>query len=445
MLAASTRIVTATVLVTAGATLPLFLVGATAVQIQEDLGFGQTGLGIVVASFTCSVTLSAWLLGKLADRISGQAAMRLGVAFTGATALTIGAIGPRLSLITLALLLAAAGLGNALAQPASGALLFQRVSNKRLGLAFGTFQSAKPLAVILSGLSVPIIAVSVGWRWAFVAAGVFALVTTITVPRSELSLTGTPTRDDVGTVLSRSLLLLLVLGLAFGFGTADMISTFLVVSAVDQGITLSSAALLLSIGAVTSILARLYLGHRADSSPIAPLRTIRTMLVIGSFAAFAIAVGDDPFIFVIAAVVASFTVGGIPGLIFLSLVRLHSRAPGVIAGIGLSAGSFGGIAGPISFGLVAENFSIRAAWLFCSVWALIAASLMHLAARRVVLSKTDPSSGWTPHAAITGATSPHKNSYEATVTFEDRDRPDPITSHGGGTSDTPYIHNEETP
>jgi MFS family permease len=112
------------------------------------------------------------------------------------------------------------------------------------------------------------------------------------------------------------------------------------------------------------------------------------MLVVGCCATFAMAMSDQPWVFIAGAIVASLTVGGIPGLMFLSLVRLHSRAPGVIGGIGLSAGSFGGIAGPVSFGLVAENLSIRSAWLLCSAWALTAAVLMHAAARKVVPAKT---------------------------------------------------------
>ena len=41
-------------------------------------------------------------------------------------------------------------------------------------LAFGLKQSSVPLATFLSGLAIPFVALTLGWRWAFVLAAALA-------------------------------------------------------------------------------------------------------------------------------------------------------------------------------------------------------------------------------------------------------------------------------
>lgn len=378
----ASRVVIASVLVTAGATLPMFLVAASAVQIQEELNFGQAGLGFVSGSFTLGVTLFAWYAGRIADRIGGSLAMQIGVGFTGMVAFVIGFSGSRLSLPLLALLIGAAGIGNAIAQPAAGALLLQQTKSHRLGLAFGIFQSSKPVALLASGITVPLIALTFGWRSSFVVAGVVALLAMFFPPKMELNALRPDANVQNRTKLSPKEAAILAWGLVFSFGAADMLTTFMVDSAVTKGISPIAASLLLSIAAVMSIAARLYLGHRADSRPRAPLHTISAMLAVGALATLTMGVGEQSWIFAVATIVASLTILGVPGLVYLSLVRLHSHAPGTIGGIGLSAGSFGGIVGPVSFGFVAENVSVRSAWILCSGWAFVGAVLLFGAGRK---------------------------------------------------------------
>ena len=49
---------------------------------------------------------------------------------------------------------------------------------------------------MLAGLAVPTLATVVGWRWAFAAFGVFALVGTLSVPRSSFG--GSDARPRAG-------------------------------------------------------------------------------------------------------------------------------------------------------------------------------------------------------------------------------------------------------
>ncbi|MEL0195287.1 MAG: MFS transporter, partial [Acidimicrobiaceae bacterium] len=87
--------------------------------------------------------------------------------------------------------LAIAGLCNAAAQTAVNLGLAQ-AGLPRLGLAIAVKQSGMPAASMLSGLAVPAIALTLGWRWAFVGAATVALVALIGVQRTISSSASQP-------------------------------------------------------------------------------------------------------------------------------------------------------------------------------------------------------------------------------------------------------------
>ena len=66
-------------------------------------------------------------------------------------------------------LLALGAAANALGQLASNAALAQHVPARRQGLSFGVKQAAIPVSTLLAGAAVPTVALTAGWRWAFVA------------------------------------------------------------------------------------------------------------------------------------------------------------------------------------------------------------------------------------------------------------------------------------
>ena len=76
--------------------------------------------------------------------------------------------------------------------------LARAIGGRRIGLAFGIKQSGGPAAAMPAGLAVPTLATVVGWRWTFAAFGVFALVGTLSVPRSSLGGTGRSAPSRLG-------------------------------------------------------------------------------------------------------------------------------------------------------------------------------------------------------------------------------------------------------
>lgn len=160
--------------------IPVFLTGALTVQIRRQLHFSADGLGLVVAIFFFFAIPGSLVAGQLADRSGPSLLMRLG---SLGSALCLGGVALLAhSFLVLALLLGIAGFTDGLIQPAVNSFLAGRVRHERQGLAFGVKQSGIPLSTLLGGLAVPVLALTVGWRWAFVAAAGLALLTVIVLP-----------------------------------------------------------------------------------------------------------------------------------------------------------------------------------------------------------------------------------------------------------------------
>src|SRR5680860_1094740 len=170
------------VLATAAGALPGFLTGALGVQLQGDLGFDAAGLGGAVAGFFAASALGSGPAGVLAERIGPRRTIYVG---TIATAVVL--IGVAVTVRTwvhLVIALVLAGAFNALIQPAVNALLINDAAEGRRGLAFGIKQSGVPAATLVGGMAVPLLALTVGWRAAYLAGAGVAILAACAVPRS---------------------------------------------------------------------------------------------------------------------------------------------------------------------------------------------------------------------------------------------------------------------
>jgi MFS family permease len=166
-------VVTATML----GVLPVFLLGGLAVQVRDDLNLTEAGLGIATATFFAASALFSLPGGRLSERIGGERGLLVGAA--GSLAALLGVATLAQSLLGLVTSMVVGGIGNGVTQPSANLALARRVRPGRQGVAFGIKQSAIPGATLLGGLAVPIVALTVGWRWAYgggaAVAALFAL------------------------------------------------------------------------------------------------------------------------------------------------------------------------------------------------------------------------------------------------------------------------------
>ena len=344
--------------------LPVFLTGALAVQIGRDIEFGASRLGIASGVFFLAAAIGSALMGRLAERIGPGRGMRLS---TAGAAVLLAALSVVQDYGMLLVLLFLAGLWNAMAQVAANLLVARGVAPERQGWSLAMKQAGVPAGTLLGGLAVPVLGVTVGWRWAYVVASAGAVVASLVVPVRAVAPGGrAPVRRPDGDVPLGPLVLLAV---AVGFAAASngSLATFMVSAGVEAGLGEASAGLVLMGGSAVGISMRLLAGARADRRGGRHLPVVSALLAGG-------AVG---YLFLAPGIVATHLVGAAvafgsgwawPGLFNLAVVRLNPSAPAAATGITQTGVYVGALTGPIAFGLVVD------AWGYGMAWSLAAAS-----------------------------------------------------------------------
>lgn len=369
--------------VTVSGSLPAFLTGGLSVQIRNDLGFSATLLGILVAVYFGVSAAGSAYMGHSAQRIGLDRSVRL-AAGGCAAAMLVAAVAPGYAILVLAMALA--GVANALAQPAANGVLIRDVPESWRGLSFGIKQSAIPIATLLGGLAVPVIALTIGWRWAYVFAAIGALAIAYFAEGKD-GRRGAPAgghSSTNGRALEYAPLLVLGGSAALAAGAATNLGSFVTASAVDLGTSEAVAGLLLAMGSVLGIAMRLLSGFYSDRSIRDPL-TVVLMLLVGGTAGFALMAGGNVALFV-PGVALAFGLGWAwPAMFHFAVSRRYGAAAAAATGITQSGVYVGGVVGPITFGLIAENVSYAAAWAIAGI--SLAAAAAGIALGRWMLSQ----------------------------------------------------------
>jgi MFS family permease len=376
------KVAVGAVTTTTVAVLPVFLTGALTVQISAELGFDPSGLGLVVALYFGISALASLPAGWLVERFGSGPTSRAAVIGVAAVMALIGLFAN--SYAALVTILLCSAWCNVLAQLSSNLTLAQHVPASRLGLSFGLKQAAIPLATLLSGAAVPTVALTIGWRWAYLIAAVLALGALLITPRERVARQGgTAAREDRATAA------LSVIGLAAGLGAAPAtaLGIFLVASAADRGIDPGLAGLTLTMGSVVGLSLRLVNGWLADRRAGGHVAVVAGSLLLGAGGLVLLAVPGSAAL-VIGTILAFGLGWSWPGLLQFAVVRLNPSAPAAATSI-VQVGVYGGgFVGPIGFGYLATHASFPTAWLTAAVSMLLAGVCMGVGRRMLVAHRT---------------------------------------------------------
>jgi MFS family permease len=368
--------------VTVTTLLPVFLTGAMAVQLTEELAFGTVGLGLAVAAFRLGGASTSLFLGRLADRLGAMRTIRLSAVIAAVAALGIAVTVD--GLVTLVIWLAIGGSALALAQPGANRLLTAVVAPAKLGTAFGFKQSAPPIAGLLAGVAVPLIAINVGWRWAFVLAAVAAIslaaVTSNPPPKPKhVATTARPARQPLP---NRLLLVLLAVGFGLGTSTSSAVTTFYVASAASAGSTPAFAGTVLAVASFAAIGARIVAGILSDRLVTGHLLLCAGLVGVGSGGVALLATGSATWMSVGLAI-ALMGNWGFNGVFWFALMRSHPDAPGRITGAVAPGGLLGSMLGPLAVGFLIDATSYPTAWLTVTAVGIVAATTLALGHQRL--------------------------------------------------------------
>lgn len=377
----STRVLAAAITVSMTGVLPPMLTGTLGERVKTDLALSDTGFGLVLACFFLTAGLGSTFGGRLADRIGWRRSSRL-AALGGIVVLVTLAAGAR-STWALASVLAAGGFVGAVAMPAGSLAIARELPIARQGLLFGLKQTAIPLSGLLAGVSVPAIALTIGWRWAYAVGAVVALSALVLVPTSpeETAATSPSTNVPASQPLPRAYRLLSLGGASAAVAISAMVA-FLLVSAVDAGLSEGAAGILIAAASATGLTVRVTSGWLADRTGSRGFRPVAAMQAVGALGFLLLAV-HLPATVVLGALIAYGVGWGWPGLFHFGAV-LHSRhAPGAAVGmvqVGLATGS---AFGPLLFGAVADTAGYSVAWLGAAALLALAATLVGIGSTRL--------------------------------------------------------------
>lgn len=369
---------------TVACVVPVFLVGGLAVQIGQDLGMSPAGLGLAVAVYFGVSALTSMPAGAAVERVGAPAAARAGIIISSLSLLAIAVAAH--SYPVLVVLLGIAALANSLGQLAANAAL-ARVRPGRQGVSFGLKQAAIPAATLLAGASVPAVALTIGWRWAFVAAAVAAAAALLLVaaPAPGERPAGTRSPGGAGRTATGALT---VIGaaVALAAAAAGALGIFLVDSAAARGIAPGLAGLMLTIGSVACIAGRIGAGWLADRRGThGDVMAVVTLLVIGAAGLALLAAPGN--LAMVLGVLLGFGFGwAFPGLVNFTVVQLHPHAPAAATAITQTGVYTGGSLGPLAFGAAAGAGGYPVAWLGAAVALLVGAGLM-LVARQLLAAQ----------------------------------------------------------
>ncbi|MEU6857960.1 MFS transporter [Glycomyces sp. NPDC046736] len=349
--------VTAAMSVQVAAVLPLFLFGGLAVQVAAELGMSVSQIGLVTGLYFAISALTTVPSGRLVDRFGALVTARVAVALS-ACALA-GIAGLAHDPIVLAVFLVLCAPANGLGQLASNTVLTEWAPAKRRGLLFGAKQASVPLCIMLGGLSVPVVALTIGWRWAFVFGAV--LVLAALVPLAGLGRPAPRERRNTPGPLDPTLLLFAA-ATFLGATAATPIGSFLTTYTVDIGGSESFAGLNLTIGGIAGVIARTGFGAVGDRGTGREFLVISLML-LGGAAGIATYLFELPWLLPVGTVAAYALGWAWPGLMNHAVTSRYPDAPALATSVTQTGIFLGGALGPFSFGLLVHHAGWSAGWI----------------------------------------------------------------------------------
>lgn len=338
---------------TIASSIPVFLIGSLFVQMQGDIVIPAWVLGFAVAMYWAVAAVVSMLSGRIIGVIGSRAATLASLIGAAVSLLGSAIVAPGWGWLVVWAMVG--GAANGIGHPASNHLMSVRVRGSRLATAFGIKQSAVPFAAFIAGLTVPALALTLGWRWGFAAAALVVVVLIVAflrvgprrVPR------GTP-RSRVHVPLSTPLLrylLLLSSVTTLGAGAAGAVSAFAVTAGIERGIPDAAAGVLLSVGSLIGAAIRTIAGRLADryGGEIA-LPLAATLLGSGTVGVLFLSI-DSEWSFVVGILLALGPGWGWTGLTHFVVSRTAGAATPTATGIVQTGSYIGSGAGPLLFGL----------------------------------------------------------------------------------------------
>jgi MFS family permease len=387
------RAIASAIAVSSSGNLPVFLVAAVAVQMLATLGIGNTELGLAVGAFFGVAILTSVAAGRMVDVIGWRRGLWLVAGLAIVSLVTLAGFGGSYPGVLVGL--GIGGLAFAGATPAANLAIASELPLHRHGFVLGLKQAAIPLSTFFAGLSVPAIALTVGWRWTFVAALILPILALLFLPRNTWRASEPPSRltprrkasTRIGTPRrppvrgARELRWLGVAGALAAFSIGAL-NGFAVVSAVGAGISEGRAGLLIASAGALATVVRVVSGWYIDRSTDDGFRAVVALSVAGAFGYVGMAI-STPVMMTVGVLLAFGAGWGWPGLFHYGLVRFFPDTTGHATGVIQTGFAAGTALGPLLFGILADATSYAVGWGVSAAVTLVSAVMIGVTSGRL--------------------------------------------------------------
>jgi predicted MFS family arabinose efflux permease len=359
------------------------LIPTIAPKVAESLGVDPVLVGYQVGLTFGAATIASIYSSILVMRWGAAATTQISMlcSLTGLALLAV----PQTGWVALGSIAVGAGMG--CASPAAAHLIVRHTPSERRNLVFGIKQTGVPLGGVIVSLTAPALAVTVGWQWALVFIGAFAVATFLLAGRSRAAWDAD--RQPAGSVKiepfggvpllwSQESLRWVALAAMMFSGIQRILVSFTVVYVVAEcGYGLVEAGVLLSLAQAGGSLSRIPWGWVADRvrSGLAVLTLLcLAMIVFSTILVFLEADWPRPAVYALFLALGASCLGW-NGLVHAECARLApAGAISLVAG-GASFFIFGGVVvGPPLFSAAYGVIGTYSATL----WLMVALSVAAL-------------------------------------------------------------------
>src|SRR5881398_242319 len=149
------------------------VLGFLAPDLQRSIGWNEAQYGFIVTSFQAAYALSLVVIGRVMDRLGTRKGFSVAIVIW-----SLAAMGHALARSAFGFGVArfALGLGEGGNFPAAIKTVAEWFPKKERALATGIFNAGSNVGAIVAPLTVPWIALHLGWQWAFILIGPIGLL-----------------------------------------------------------------------------------------------------------------------------------------------------------------------------------------------------------------------------------------------------------------------------
>lgn len=364
----------------------IFVLAVLASRLIDDFGLTRFQLALIGSLNTAVGAVTAPLTGRITDRIGARQSATIAQLIVAVGFAMMAQANSAWLLVASAVVL---GVPQGWGNPATNALIAERVAPGQRGTITGIKQSGVQLAIFIAGASLPTLADSFGWRGAmWIYTGVFLVLALLPlrlpahVASTEAHTEHRPTEQPHGTYDARAVWLLALYAALMGT-VGGAIARFLALFAEEEvGFSEATAGWVVALSGLAGIVARIAAGRLAERR-FSPLPMLAVLATIGAGVAALLSATLTVGGWILWPIAVLFAVGhgAWNAVAMLAIVVGVPRADAGRASGAVMFGFLGGLAvgAPIAGQVIDATNSYQPVWIGGAVISLIAAAVAYYA------------------------------------------------------------------